>query len=128
MALDAKTILTTVVAVEFAADTRVDDALALAAIRIGDPECLGSTYNLATAYLAAHILASTGGTGVLPAGVSPAGAITSLKTGALSLGFAGSAGAAGGSNSDAALKTTRYGLEYLALRDESDCTMPEWIR
>lgn len=81
--------------------SRKNSAITLASQRLS-PLVFGALYQQAAAYMAAHILtlADRGGSGGL------VGAITSVKTGGLSVNSRGSAVASG-------LGSTHYGEEYL---------------
>ncbi len=126
MALDATTILTTVIAVEYAADARVDNAIALAAQRMGtDATDWGDSYQHALAHLAAHTLAKADRSKLGTGGVSAPGAVTSIKTGALAVGFAPIAAAHSGPDRD--LATTAHGVAFMAIRDENEPMLPEWV-
>jgi hypothetical protein len=73
-----------------------------------------TSYQYATALLAAHMIASAGGKG--GAGGAVGGAITAESVGELSRSY-GTVGQAG--TGDDELRTTRYGQEFIAFRREN---------
>lgn len=72
----------------------------------------GNVTDYATALLTAHMLSTSGPQGGGPAG----GALTAEQVGDLSRGFATVFEPGSG---DAALMTTRYGIDFIALRNET---------
>lgn len=74
----------------------------------------GNNTAYATALLAAHMIASTGGSGGM--GGAAGGILTSETVGDLSRGYS-PVGEQG--SGDAELRTTRYGIEFVALRRET---------
>jgi len=102
---------------------RVDTFIGLAAARIS-ASVFGKVYPQAVAYLTAHLLsvsarASTSGAGA-------AGPVTSATTGGVSVSYGQVAASV--SVTDAALSTTAYGLEFLALRNSRAGTKMRIIR
>lgn len=91
-------------------DPTVEVYLQLATLRT-PPSVWGESTPYATALLAAHMLATSGPQGGGPAG----GALTAEQVGDLSRSFQSIAEPGSG---DAPLMTTRYGIDYVALRKE----------
>src|SRR5690554_4956974 len=113
------------IAPEFASEdaARLDLFVELAAARIS-ASVFGKVYPQALAYLTAHLLsvsarASTSGAGA-------AGPVTSATTGGVSVSYGQVAASV--SVTDAALSTTAYGLEFLALRNSRAGTKMRIIR
>lgn len=93
-------------------DAVVDFHLSIAASRVG-AGAFGDLYEQGVLYLAAHLLTLRDrGMG----GTAAGGALASVKTGDLSVGFAGVMGSGGG---DESLHTTTYGREFLAIRTQA---------
>ena len=91
-----------------------------AAINIAQRQVTASTwaelFEDGVANLTAHILTlAARSKEAADAGIFAAGAMTSIKTADLAVGF-GATGAATAKADEAALRTTTYGLEYLRLR------------
>lgn len=72
----------------------------------------GTNTNYATALLVAHMLTASGAGGLGPSG----GPVTNEAVGDVSRGYASIAEQGSG---DAALMTTRYGIDFVALRKET---------
>lgn len=93
------------------ATASIDAWLDIATIRVPQ-KVWGANTNYATALLAAHMLSTAGNQG----GGSAGGAVTQEQVGDLSRSyqFIGEIG-----SGDAALMTTRYGIDFVALRKET---------
>ena len=90
---------------------KIDAYLDLATIRV-PVSVWGANTNYATALLTAHMLATSGTQGGGPTG----GALTQESVGDLSRAFATVFDPTAG---DAVLRTTRYGIDFVALRKET---------
>lgn len=99
------------VAPELASDSRKSVMLDLAALQLTSA-AWGLLYNLACAYLAAHMITCSPSDGSL---ASVVGSETSRSAGNLSIGRGGF-GASAMTTGDAALATTRYGVEFMRIR------------
>lgn len=96
------------------AKPKVDAFIGIASTRV-NPDVWGTNAQYATALLTAHMLTMTG-----PGGLgSGGGAVTQESVGDLSRSF-GTVGVQG--NGDEQLMTTRYGQEFVALRNETIVT------
>lgn len=91
---------------------KIEAFIELASNRLSNPSVWGNKIKEATAFLAAHMLASTGGEGGSGGGIG--GAITSESVGDLSRGYSQVSLSSNGNDETYAL--TRYGLQYLELR------------
>lgn len=98
---------------EFADSPRatIDAFLSIASQRVPPPVWRGNA-PYATALLAAHMLATSGPSG----GGSAGGPVTAEQVGDLSRSYQSMAEPGSG---DAALMTTRYGIDFVALRKET---------
>lgn len=114
------------IAPEFASEdaARLDLFVELAAARISAP-VFGKVYPQALAYLAAHLLSVSARSASAGAG-GAAGPVTSATTGGVSVSFGQAQVSV--STTDAALSTTGYGLEFLALRNSRAGTKMRIIR
>lgn len=101
------------VAPELADSGRKDAFLALAELQMASAAKWGNLYYVAQAYLGAHLLTGSPDDG---SAADAVGAVTNKSAGDLSVARAGHAAAAL-TPGDAALVTTRYGLEYMRLRN-----------
>ncbi len=100
---------------EFAADSRVATFVELAEERLS-PGAWGAVYDTAVAYLAAHLLTRAKATAAASAAVAESpGTVTARAAGDVSESY-GTGAATVGSDADADLRTTRYGLAFLSLR------------
>lgn len=106
-----------------AGDERLETFLELAAQRIS-AKVFGAKYAQAAAYLAAHLL--TLSNRASEAGTAGAGPVTSVTTGGLSVSFGQAP--TGAATADASLKTTAYGLEFLAIRSSCARTKAALVR
>lgn len=104
-------------------DERLSTFLELAAQRIS-ARVFGRVYAQAACYLAAHLL--TLANRATQAGVAGAGPVASVGTGGLSVSFGQIA--TNTATADASLKSTSYGLEFLALRSSRAGTKPMLVR
>lgn len=123
----AETLLTTLVAPQYAGDSRVTLALEVAALQV-DLTCFEGTSAIAQAYLAAHtLLMSDRATQAGTSGVAPVGAAISVRTGDLAVGY-GTGGYAfqAAWYGDAGLMATPYGQEFIRLRGQTECAVPFW--
>lgn len=114
------------------ADAVVEEWLGLAIASIAGADQWGGVYDQAVANLAAHLMARAG-VGTTPApgdGSANSGAITSVRTGDLAVGYGnvGGVGAGGAGLGDDDYTTTKYGMRYLALRASRARRMPRWAR
>ena len=123
-ALEALAIL----APEVAARADASDLLALAALQM-TPSTWGSVYTLALCHLAAHMATLAPTTAAASsASAAVAGPVTAKSTQDRSESYgSATAGVAGMTLGDAALARTRYGLEYLRLRNTRSATMPNFL-
>lgn len=102
---------------------RLESFIEMAALRLS-PRIFGRLYPQAVAYLAAHLLSVSGR--AREAGRTAAGPLASITTGGQSISFAQSGALA--SLGDEALKSTSYGLEFLAIRNSRAGTKMKLIR
>lgn len=93
------------------ADPKIQAYIKIASGRV-PPRVWGCNTEYATALLTAHMLSTSGPQGGGPAG----GALTSEAVGDVSRGFTSIAVPGSG---DAALMTTRYGIDFVELRNET---------
>lgn len=98
---------------ELASDSRKDAFLETAAFQMSSASRWGNVYNQAQALLAAHMLTRSPSDG---SQAEVVGAVTNRSAGNLSVGRAPLA-ASGLSLTDAELASTRYGADYLRLRN-----------
>ena len=107
-------------------DTTVDTFIGWAAAEL-DTETWDSFFERGSLALAAHMMEIAKRTSSPISGVvAAAGAVTSIKTDQEQITF-GAVGAATAKSSEASLRTTPYGLEYLRLRDERLSATPMYI-
>lgn len=92
---------------------KIEAFIGIASMRV-DPPTWGTSAPYATALLTAHMIASGGGMGGKGGGVG--GVLTSQSVGDVSRGYSPIAQAG---NGDDAMMTTRYGIEFVALRRET---------
>jgi hypothetical protein len=97
--------------------TKVGAFIDIASSRVS-PTVWGANAKYATALLTAHMLASTGHSPSGGMGGSAGGALTGESVGDLSRNYS-AVGVAG--SGDQELMTTRYGMEFVALRRETIC-------
>ncbi len=109
-------------------DASLDAFLELAAQRIS-PGVFGRVYAQAVAYLAAHLaVLSQRAAFAAGAGVVGGGPVAGVTTGGLSVSFGQAQVTAASSLGDESLKTTAYGLEFLALRSSRPKTKGFLVR
>lgn len=114
------------IAPEFSSEdsTRLGVFIGLAAARISS-SVFGGVYPQAVAYLTAHLL-SVSARSTSSGAVGAGGPVTSASTGGVSVSFGQVQ--ANISATDAALSTTGYGLEFLALRNSRAGTKMRIVR
>lgn len=115
------------------AHVAVSDALVSAMLELAasrhDPGSFGAVYVAAMIYWAAHRVQRTPGSGAPGAGTAvEVGAISAQSDGDLSRTYATApAGGTGSNPTDDDLRTTRYGLEYLDLRNSRAAAGPTFV-
>jgi hypothetical protein len=111
MGIDRQYFLTVFDEFSAAAPAKIDAYLEISALRV-PPTVWGTRAGYAQALLTAHMLTASGSGGQGAAG----GALTNEQVGDVQRGYGQVGDQASG---DAALMTTRYGIDYVALRKET---------
>lgn len=109
------------------ADATVEVYLELAAKR-HNAAAFGDVYPEAMVFYAAHTIERTPGLVTGSGGASQTGELLQQKDDLLQRTFGQAAGAMRASQADASLRTTRYGLLYLELRDSRAAVRPLALR
>ena len=111
------------IAPEFVGDARVQPFIDNAMI-LHDSEYWGVSFSQAIAFYVAHCLTTLPATAASPAGLT-GGAITSIKTGGMSVGYSNPSTA---SLSEVDLLTTVYGRKYIWIRDNRVSASPLFVK